>query len=261
MSLYVLQEINPNRHQEIGTIGRHVGFEFTFDGYIEFRGKAVLGVGGSEDFVFKLAEVGEAHRCVEEGLAGQSKQTCVDSASGGFEGGTADLFFVVEHFKDVVEISGEDGFGDVGKAAGFQDAVNLLESLVHQSQRNVMQRFEHESDIEAVGRAGDGFGAGHDEFNVGQVADLLMQSVLNGVHFQRQHAATRPAGGDGVGDFGAAAAEFEHVLSIELQEFVPDVAFRASSVHVRAGDVRIGNVHAVILSSTSELHKRSADVK
>jgi len=34
----------------------------------------VVGVGGREDFVFEFAEVGEAHQCVEEGLAGQGKQ-------------------------------------------------------------------------------------------------------------------------------------------------------------------------------------------
>jgi len=95
----------------------------------------------------------------------------------------------------------------------------------------MVQRLEHEHGIKAVVRARNVFSASHDELDIGQIINGQMVAMLDFVHLQRGDAAVVSFRGDGAGDLGLAAAQFQNGLVVQSQQFVVDIPLGTGAYH------------------------------
>jgi hypothetical protein len=104
----------------------------------------------------------------------------------------------------------------------------------------MVQRLEHQHDVDAFVDRRDRLGAAVAEMHVRQVGDLQVAPVLDGVDFERDDFPRAAGFGQQAGLFRLAAAQFEHAGAVERQfvEHEPDFVDQ----RVLRG---VGNFHGV----------------
>src|SRR5690348_17251269 len=123
----------------------------------------MLRVGDAEDAIFEMGEVVEAKRRAEKTLGDQLQRTASYAAGNRRESRRAHALFVVKDAHDLVVLAGEYGLRDVGQAARDENAAHLVERGIEKIARDVMQRLEHQHQVDAVVVERQGFSAAGDE--------------------------------------------------------------------------------------------------
>jgi hypothetical protein len=93
---------------------------------------------------------------------------------------------VVEEAHDLVQIPGKHRLRYPGQSTRFEHAGDFAQCLVHVLGRHMMQRLEHDHDVEGIVLRRDRLGATLRKADVGQVSHLQVAGVLDGIDLQRQ---------------------------------------------------------------------------
>jgi hypothetical protein len=129
----------------IGTAVRRKGHGHTPN---QFVGEGVVGVGGPHHALLELVEISVVHGHVKTAL-GHLLPGALGQGSvyGGLGCGTHHTL-VIEQAHDLVEGAVVHGLGHVQVPAGAQHPRHLAQSLIQQGHRHMMQRFEHQGQVE-----------------------------------------------------------------------------------------------------------------
>lgn len=167
---------------EIRTLGATVRRKGDGDALDQFIGQGMVGESGPHHALLELVEIGVMHRHVKSTLGkllpGALGQGPIYS---GLCGGTH-LTLVIEQAHDLVEWAVVYGLGHIKVPAWTQYPRDLAQSLIHQVQRYMVQRLQHQCKIKGRVREQDILRtSSHKTKVLTRVSEVL--GVLTCIHF------------------------------------------------------------------------------
>ncbi|MPN32062.1 hypothetical protein SDC9_179538 [bioreactor metagenome] len=177
----------------------------------------MVGVGDLNHALVELREVFKEAAGVEEQFLFQQQAALLHGATDGRECSLAHSLLVVEQPENLVQIAGIDRLGNPGHAAGLEHTGDFAQGLIHMFHRHVMQRLEHQHDIDTVVVGRNGLGTAVAETHRRQVGNFQIAGILDAIDLQRHDLARSAGFRQQAGLLGPTAAQFENCRCIERQ--------------------------------------------